>query len=171
MASILQVEELRGPTSGANANKVIIPSGQTLELTSGSVIELPAGSISNFNANLATNRTDTGTTSYQDVINTTITPSSTDSKILIIAHVLSNGRNATSYQFWHALFRNSNNLVQQRMESVVGLGNDLRHLSYIDEPNTTNEVTYSLKYRTNSGGYVTLGDNGSRYIAVLELKA
>ena len=171
MASELYVETLKGLTSGANANKVIIPSGQTLEVVSGGVIELPAGSISNYNSNLATNRTDTGTTSYQDVINTTITPSSTDSKILILAHVLSHGRNATNYQFWHALFRDSTNLVQQRMESVVGLGNDLRHLSYIDEPNTTSEITYSLKYRTNAGGYVTLGDNGSRYIAVLELKA
>ena len=32
MASVLQVEELRGSTTGANANKIIIPSGQTLEV-------------------------------------------------------------------------------------------------------------------------------------------
>jgi hypothetical protein len=41
MASILQVEELRGPTSGANANKVIIPSGQTLDVSAAGLI--PAG--------------------------------------------------------------------------------------------------------------------------------
>jgi hypothetical protein len=56
MASVLQVEELRGPTSGANANKVIIPSGQTFDVTNGTVIgldlnndisiaDLPAGSV------------------------------------------------------------------------------------------------------------------------------
>ena len=40
MASVLQVEELRGPSSGANANKVIIPSGQTLDI-SGGALERP----------------------------------------------------------------------------------------------------------------------------------
>lgn len=31
MASILQVEQIQGPTSGANANTITIPSGQTLD--------------------------------------------------------------------------------------------------------------------------------------------
>mgnify|MGYP005989831973 CR=1 FL=1 len=35
MAGTLQVENLIGPTSGANANKIIIPSGQTLDASSG----------------------------------------------------------------------------------------------------------------------------------------
>jgi len=35
MASELIVQTLKGPTSGANANKVIIPSGQTLDVSSG----------------------------------------------------------------------------------------------------------------------------------------
>jgi len=42
MASELYVETLKGLTSGANANKVIIPSGQTLDLGSGS-INMPTG--------------------------------------------------------------------------------------------------------------------------------
>lgn len=37
MASELFVETLKGLTSGANANRVIIPSGQTLDASSGSV--------------------------------------------------------------------------------------------------------------------------------------
>lgn len=35
--STLQVENLIGPTSGSNANKVIIPSGQTLDASNGFV--------------------------------------------------------------------------------------------------------------------------------------
>jgi hypothetical protein len=42
MASELIVQTLKGPTSGANANKVIIPSGQTLEV-SGSVTGITQG--------------------------------------------------------------------------------------------------------------------------------
>lgn len=34
MASILQVEQIQGPTSGANANTITIPSGQTLDVNS-----------------------------------------------------------------------------------------------------------------------------------------
>ena len=43
MASELTVQTLRGPTSGTNANKVIIPSGQTLDASNGFVA--PAGSV------------------------------------------------------------------------------------------------------------------------------
>jgi len=41
--STLQVENLIGPTSGSNANKVIIPSGQTLDASNGFVA--PAGHV------------------------------------------------------------------------------------------------------------------------------
>lgn len=41
MASELIVQTLKGPTSGANANKVIIPSGQTLDASAADLI--PAG--------------------------------------------------------------------------------------------------------------------------------
>jgi hypothetical protein len=42
MAGILTVQTIQGPTSGANANKVIIPAGQTLDASAGGVT-LPAG--------------------------------------------------------------------------------------------------------------------------------
>lgn len=38
MASELIVQTIQGPSSGANANKVIIPSGQTLDVSGGSLI-------------------------------------------------------------------------------------------------------------------------------------
>ena len=41
--STLFVENLKGPTSGSNANKVTIPSGQTLTVSGGMVP--PAGQI------------------------------------------------------------------------------------------------------------------------------
>ena len=38
MAGTLQVENLIGPTTGANANKVIIPSGQTLDASAATIV-------------------------------------------------------------------------------------------------------------------------------------
>ena len=43
MASELYVETLKGLTSGANANKVIVPSGQTLDLSAGTVTGVTEG--------------------------------------------------------------------------------------------------------------------------------
>lgn len=45
MASTITVQNLRGPATGANANKVIIPAGQTLDASAGFVP--PAGSVVN----------------------------------------------------------------------------------------------------------------------------
>lgn len=44
MASEITVQTIKGPTSGANANKVIIPSGQTLDATTASVSLPPSAS-------------------------------------------------------------------------------------------------------------------------------
>ena len=38
MAGTLTVQNLQGPSSGANANKVIIPSGQTIDASAGTLI-------------------------------------------------------------------------------------------------------------------------------------
>jgi hypothetical protein len=38
MAGTLTVQNLQGPSSGANANKIIVPSGQTLDASGGSFI-------------------------------------------------------------------------------------------------------------------------------------
>jgi len=43
MASEITVQTIKGPTSGANANKVIIPSGQTLDASNGFVA--PSGHV------------------------------------------------------------------------------------------------------------------------------
>ena len=44
MASELTVQTIKGPTSGGNANKIIIPSGQTLDANAGD-FRPPAGSV------------------------------------------------------------------------------------------------------------------------------
>jgi hypothetical protein len=95
MASILQVEELRGATSGANANKIIIPSGQTLDASAGFVP--PAGSVVQvvqyYNANASQENT-TSTSWTASIISKTITPKYSDSLIVVQASVsMADGQN------------------------------------------------------------------------------
>ena len=106
MASELYVETLKGLTSGANANKVIIPAGQTLDASAGGV-ELPAGvggkvlqvkhsfrsgnnSVITFSASSGTSAlygTGFGNRTYNLAATINITPTSTSSSLICIAQL------------------------------------------------------------------------------------
>ena len=79
--STLHVENLKGLSSGSNANKIIVPSGQTL-YPAGHVIQVVVGELS-------TNNVSSTTTSYASTgLTCSITPSSTSSKVLVMVNVV-----------------------------------------------------------------------------------
>ena len=85
MASELYVETLKGLTSGANANKVIVPAGQTLDASAGTVVP-SAGQVvqCQFSGQLGQyvyNPASAGTWYAGPSIN--FTPNHVDSKILL----------------------------------------------------------------------------------------
>lgn len=98
MASELYVETLRGLTSGANANKVIIPSGQTLDASAGTLAMTPspgqivqAVTYSNPNiASTATANSPVAMTTYQ----IQITPVYANSKIIVEYYIPVNNTSA-----------------------------------------------------------------------------
>jgi len=84
MAGTLTVQNLQGPSSGANANKIIVPSGQTLDASAGFVP--PAGSVvqvvreySASGGHIATSSTSLAASG----LTATITPKYSDSLILV----------------------------------------------------------------------------------------
>ena len=81
MAGTLQVENLIGPTSGANTNTISIPSGQTLHAP-GHVIQFHQHRYSNQHTCQSSN-------AYQDVAYSsfTFTPKSNNSKLFIESNV------------------------------------------------------------------------------------
>ena len=74
--STLHVENLKGPTSGANANKIIVPSGQELT-ASGHVVQVVSNKAATYFQSTSTSYVETATD-----IRTTITPKYSNSKIL-----------------------------------------------------------------------------------------
>ena len=143
----------------------------TLDL-SGKTVTLPDGSVSNYSQNKSTSLGTTTSTTYTDIITTSITPSSTNSKILVMAHGLVNGASATSYRVWYGLFRNtSTTLIESREETSVSLGNHIVNLFWIDEPNTTSSVTYNFRTKLHIGGTVMWADYGSVSITAMEIAA
>ena len=50
--STLIVENLKGPTTGANANKIIVPSGQTIDASATGPLSVASGTTLTVNGNL-----------------------------------------------------------------------------------------------------------------------
>ena len=161
--STLHVENIKGPTSGSNANKVTLATGQTL-YAPGHVIQ--AASFSHFTyINAGTG------TSYSEQMSSFrpyITPTTTSSKIVMIFNLAWNGdidndshssmsaqfkietytggTNGSSGTFDSNAFESGSSLLdrggQTRMRPTAYTG--------IFSPNTTDEVHYRIQTRVVS---------------------
>jgi len=86
--STLHVENLKGLSSGGNANKVIVPTGQTLEVTDNlRYDDMPTGSVLQVATTMWTSETQSTSTSFSDVANSSLsfTPKLATSKLVISA--------------------------------------------------------------------------------------
>jgi hypothetical protein len=151
MASELIVQTLKGPTSGANANKILLGSGQEL-YAPGHVIQVVNGK--------ATTYLNTTSASYTDMpgMTASITPASTSSKILItvtyhvyvaespggswLAGVVKLLRGTTAlfdteaYGSSHLLSNAGNRMMYHQSHT------------YLDSPSSTASLTYKLQGAT-----------------------
>jgi len=155
MASELIVQTLKGPTSGANANKVIIPSGQTLDIDAwtppaGTVLQVVEGTGG------AGELSVTSTSYVGTNCKLSITPSSTSSKVLVFGSSGFNLANATDTTLFIALYKDSSALK----EDITRIRNDSSgtnvaaplSFQFLDSPNTTSSVEYEIYVKINSGG-------------------
>ena len=98
MASELIVQTIQGPSSGANANKVLIPSGHTLDVSGGTLVP-SAGAVVKSAVVDETNSLSTTSTSWQDVLTIDFTPSFNNSILFISGAVQGvSYESNTSYQ-------------------------------------------------------------------------
>ena len=164
MASELFVQTIKGPTSGVNANKVIIPSGQTLDASAGGMT-LPSGvggKVLQVVQTVKTNAETSSSGSYVDSgLSVTITPSSTSSKVLITVSIQI-GCNTGS----------ANVDLRLRNDTAgTNLSSDPRytdrwpsdgqsayychnlHFEHLDSPSTTSATTYKVQMKTNAGAF------------------
>ena len=162
MASEIIVNTIKAPTTGANANKVIIPSGVTLDANAGDFIP-PAGAVvqvtkvghSTATSNTSSSYTDTGLTG-------SITPKFSNSLILIIvsANVSTAGSNGN--EIANRLYRSAptTSTIQeiQRAMLLHGASGGNHQGTYhagvtmFDTPGTTSTCTYKWQFKVISGG-------------------
>ena len=160
MASELTVQTLRGPTSGTNANKVLIPSGQTLD-TSAAGLVTPAGHVLqclyvNHNGNVSSS-----SSTYADSgKGITITPSSTSSKIYVScsfnANLNANGVVGLVFKIYRGTTSLDSSNGTFNYQTVATNTHHATSQFVLDAPSTTSAVTYSIYFRAYGGVSTTM---------------
>lgn len=181
--STLVVENLKGPTTGSNANKIIVPSGQTIDASAGTFVP-SAGQVVQELVTRITSNTAFSSASYTDAsgFSLTITPKYASSKI-IISMWAKTGMNNTSSNAGqdYRILRDSTVIESASWQNYLNR-NDYTADFYppldgifIDEPNTTSAIVYKLQGRIYGGNSASWGfdSNGGitkYFFSVKELK-
>ena len=181
--STLHVENLKGLSSGGNANKIIVPSGQTVDASAGTLVP-SAGQVVQEVVTKITSNTSFSSASYTDASGfaLTITPKYASSKIIIsmwaktgMSNVLLNA--GQDYR----ILRDSTEIANANWQNYLNQSDYTADFypplngTFIDEPNTTSAVTYKLQGRKYGGDGATWGTDASGgtigyFFSVKELK-
>ena len=176
MAGILQVEQIQGPTSGANANTITIPAGQTLTVADGLPIDaMPAGANLQMVQQQFTTYENVTSTSFTDtLVSISITTTRDNSKILYTGNI---GWNPSAGRYIsYRLLRNGTAIYTPgRISPDAEGGEDSEHMGFIgflDTPNVDagTTVTYLLQMlsQQNLGG-VRINDNLKSNVILQEI--
>jgi len=161
--STLHVENLKGPTSGDNANKITIPTGQTLSAP-GHVVQVVHNTTSTEAVITSGSHVDTG-------LSASITPTSTSNKILVIVTVqlrLQANASSDSGAGWKLLRgstalrttpTNYNNYVYGG--SANGEFRGTESFSFLDSPATTSSTTYKVQGARYGSSVFKVQDNNT----------
>jgi len=175
MASEIIVQTIKGPTSGANANKIIIPSGQTLDASEGFVP--PVGTVVNVSTEHTDGNTITSSTTY---VSTGLSVSYTPKKagnLIIIQSNMGADTNSSGRSIRHTIFRDSTDLGSSNGNGsqtqsyaqggrLFAVGNTIA----VDSNVTAAARTYSVRIKSG-GGYSTEGDGtgGRKTMIITEI--
>lgn len=111
--------------------------------------------------NALTQQINTTSTSDAVIVSQAITPLRASSKILVMAACPA--LTPSNTEAWYSLYRDSTQiLAEDKHGSATGPALWMPvSLQYLDSPNTTSSVTYSLRFRTNLSGSVTYAGTGT----------
>ena len=183
MASELIVQTLKGPTSGANANKVIIPSGQTLDINTWSP---PAGTVLQVVQGTKDSNTNSNSSTFASTgLTATITPTSASSKVLVTVNLpmyLETQSNSDAFGNIRVV-RGSTDITGDIRamggRGSQGLNTYIIHLGiasfqYLDSPSTTSATTYTVQHKSTRTDSATVlvsfaGNNSLGTIQLTEI--
>jgi len=166
MAGTLTVQTLQGPSSGANANKLLIPSGQTLDVSSGTLVPSAGQVVQVQTRKYANVGFSTTSGSLVDITNfyVDITPTSSNSIIVFQSSIT--GVNVTTAGYARFAIKNGNTGTQWSSNSYIA------HMAYngaqwVDTPlihsntaGTTSAMRLQLQVVVGSSGQADFNWSG-----------
>jgi len=162
---------LAAPNSNSDRTLTLPDNTGTMMLTNTAVAksQLPAGSVLQVvNATYGV-QTDFTLSSYVDTgLTATITPSSANNKILILATQTSIFRTGGSGYGELRLVRDSTGLVRFAGE-FTGMIGGCASIAYLDSPNTTSAITYKTQVFVSAPTFQLQRNSGVSTIALLEI--
>ena len=169
MASELIVQNLKGPSSGSNANKIIVPSGHTLS-AAGHIIQTVIGPKFHTEAS----STSSSFSVVSSSLAASITPKFATSKIFVTCNI-------ANLMFWNGSADARNQLgissdsgstfvreFNSRIYDYGGSGIQSHYvacLQCVDEPNSTNQQTYNLYWKIQAGNARINDDQGTEGVS------
>ena len=164
MASELTVQTLRGPTSGANADTVLIPSGQTLDASNGFIP--PAGSVVQQASTSSYGIATSSTSAVSTGLSIAFTPKYNNSKLIV---KLQGGRpwnSVNNVQLDLKMYKD--NVFQERIGSHYGSSMHTLgvNMHYEDIITSTTTKTYTVYMQVDSGSTIYLNESASGAIKI-----
>jgi len=162
--STLHVENLKGPTSGANANKIFIPTGQTLSAP-GHIIQVQQGVMTARQTVSGSSMVDVGSN-----FEVTITPASTSSKILVQTMLtgIVHRNELINSQLRRTVGATTTNINLLGWYSYISTSEwcplTIAH-NYLDSPNTTSACTYKLQVGTHTTSAYYINYNNTQIVS------
>lgn len=157
--STLFVENLKGPTTGDNANKVIIPTGQTLQIDDGiDYSSMPAGTVIQQVTYSSSATTTTTSTSYVTTnTGVNITPRFSNSNMLIM---FSGNAYSSAISGWRGnIYKNGSILptdtsedLQAYLNSSPAIGTVAARIEIDTNVNTTSSINYTYYFKNAGSG-------------------
>tara|TARA_A100001035_G_scaffold155080_1_gene122411 strand:- start:1361 stop:1903 length:543 start_codon:yes stop_codon:yes gene_type:complete len=152
--STLHVENLKGLSSGGNANKIIVPSGQTIDASAGTLLPSAGQIVQALTQEITAITTSTTATQAASGFTLTITPKSTSSKIRCTVGINGIHANTVNSCVGFHLYKNGSHI--KYLEDVVGYASSVSYannatIMATDSPNTTSAVTYAIYWNRAFG--------------------
>lgn len=171
---------VKGNARSSSALDATILTGNLPAISGASLTGVSAGKIAQVVSGSSSGVVTTNSSSFLVCATVNITPSATTSKVLILGGV--GEPDQLDGQLKTRFFRDSTELNSSEQQISTEFGRGLSNTGaethrgtvtqqVLDSPNTTSQVTYSVKMVNNTSGTVRCGNGGSNTIIVLEVLA
>lgn len=158
MASEITVQTIRGPASGVNANKILIPAGQTLDARGGFIP--PAGGVLQVVQTVMDTTVSSTAASWTNIgaLQVSITPSSNANKILVLVN-FSVGCDSANADVMMRLTRNgtpialgqsggTNQVTRIPYSGALDANKSLDNaVTFLDSPSSSSSLVYQVQMR------------------------